>query len=79
MLPFLIVLIVLVLAAILIFTPNPIIVKLHGGPIKINKKKVKKVMLWFKFLMSSLMKRGMNFVPVPMTKKMLLMDQYCLP
>ena len=47
--PFLIVLIVLVLAAILIFTPNPLIVKLHGGPVKVNKKKVKKVMLGMNF------------------------------
>ena len=47
--PFLIVVACLIVAILLIFAPNPIINKIHGGPVKINKKKVKKIMLGMNF------------------------------
>ena len=47
--PFLIIISFLVIIAIFLFTPNPLMKKIHGGPVKVNKKKVKKVMFGMNF------------------------------
>ena len=46
---FLIVIAILISLWFVIFKPNPIINKIHGGPLKINKKKVKKVFFGMNF------------------------------